>query len=77
MATELWAPAILYPCQLHLSPVGEFKQQTAVSNKTVFENLYSHACVAVMFDLIAYDGAVDGGESAVNWSIRQPHGKTD
>ena len=40
-----------------------FKQ---VLNKTVFENLHAHARVPVMFHLIAYDGAVDGGELAVN-----------
>jgi len=67
----------LYPLPVTLSPFGKFKQQTAVLNKTVFENLYSHSCVTVMFYLIAYDGAVDGGEPAVNWSIRQPHGETD
>src|SRR6185503_8228198 len=30
-------------------------------NKTVFDNPYCHARVAVVFLLIAYDGAVDGG----------------
>lgn len=43
----------------------------------MFDNLYAHACVTVMLYLITYNGAVDGGEPAVNGSIRQPHGKTD
>jgi hypothetical protein len=33
--------------------------------------------VTVELYLIAYDGAVDGSEPAVNWSIWQPHGKAD
>jgi hypothetical protein len=66
LATESRSPAISTLAGKHLSPIGKFKQQAAVLNKTVFQNLYSHACLTVMFYLIAYDGAVDGGEPAVN-----------
>jgi hypothetical protein len=33
--------------------------------------------MTVMVNLITYDGAIDCGESAVDWPIRQPHGETD
>ena len=61
------------PHFLHWEKVSNNKQRL---NETVFENLHSHACVTVNFYLIAYHGAVDGGELAVN-SIRQPYGETD
>ena len=46
-------------------------------NKTMFDNLYCHACMTVMIHLISYDGAIDGGEPAIHWAIRQPHCETD
>lgn len=43
----------------------------------MFDNLYCYAPVTVVLDLIANDGAGNGGEPAVRWTIRQPYSDTN
>src|SRR5690242_15899857 len=46
-------------------------------NKPVFDDFDPEACMPVGFNLIAYDSAFDSSEFSVDWSIWQPHDKTD
>ncbi len=43
----------------------------------MFDNSYCHAALTVVLDLIANDGAGDGGEPAIHWAIQQSHSETD